>query len=200
LAVRTLALIGTMTLATAVAARVGTAQVAAHQVATQIWLFLAMVIDSLAVAAQALIARQRGAGDNSGARRVAGRLLGWGLLIGTGLACALLALEPLLPRAFTSDPEVLDGIRLIYPFVVIMQPLNALVFVWDGVLMGAEDFRFLAAQMVLSAACAASVLLLVLPLGWGLAGVWWGIAALMIARAVTLGLRYRSPRLLSPGT
>jgi MATE family multidrug resistance protein len=64
--------------------------------------------------------------------------------------------------------------------------------------MGAERFRFLAVQMALSAACAAAVLLLVLPLGWGLTGVWWGIVALMVVRAVTLAVRYRDPRLLSP--
>ena len=68
-----------------------------------------------------------------------------------------------------------------------MQPLNALVFVWDGIFMGAEDFRYLALQMVLSAAAAGVVLLLVVPLGWGLQGVWWGIVALMGGRAVTLG-------------
>jgi MATE family multidrug resistance protein len=78
----------------------------------------------------------------------------------------------------------------ILPFVIWMQPLNALVFVWDGIYMGAEDFRYLAVQMGLSAAAAAGVLLLVVPLGWGLAGVWWGLVALMAVRALTLGLRY----------
>jgi len=78
-----------------------------------------------------------------------------------------------------------------------MQPINALVFVWDGVFIGAERFRFLALQMSFSAACATAVLLLVVPLGWGLAGVWWGIAALMIARAVSLAIGYRNPVLLS---
>ena len=78
-----------------------------------------------------------------------------------------------------------------------MQPLNAVVFVWDGVFIGAERFRFLARQMAFSAACAAVILFLVLPLGWGLTGVWWGIVALMVARAVTLAIAYRNPRLLS---
>jgi MATE family multidrug resistance protein len=199
LALRTVALIGTMTLATAVAARVGTVQVAAHQVGTQIWLFLAMVVDSLAIAAQAMIAGYRGGGDGIGARRAARRLLAWGLASGFGLAVTFLAMEPVLPRLFTSDPAVLDAVRSIYPFVACMQPLNALVFVWDGVFMGAEDFRFLAVQMAFAALCAAAVLLLVLPLGWGLTGVWWGIVSLMTARAVTLAVRYRSPKLLSIG-
>jgi MATE family multidrug resistance protein len=197
LAFRTLALIGTLTLATAVATRIGTVQVAAHQVATQIWLLLAMIVDSLAVAAQALVARFRGSGEPGMARRAANRLLGWGLLGGFGLAGLFLVLAPILPRAFTDEPVVLDAVRSIYPFVVAMQPLNALVFVWDGVFMGAEDFRFLALGMALSAAAAAALLALVLPMGWGLMGVWWAIVVLMVVRGVTLALRYRYARLLS---
>ena len=200
LALRTLALIGTLTLATAVATRVGTVQVAAHQVGAQIWLLLAMMVDSLAVAAQALVAGYRGAGDASMARHASNRLLGWGLLSGLALGGLFFLLAPVLPRLFTDEPAVLEAAGEIFPFVVAMQPLNAIVFVWDGVFMGAERFRFLAAQMALSAACAATVLLLVLPMGWGLTGVWWGIVALMVARAVTLAVGYRDSRLLSAGT
>lgn len=199
LALRTLALIGTMTLATAVATRVGTVQVAAHQVGMQIWLLLAMIVDSLAVAAQALVAGYRGSGDITMARRASNRLLVWGLASGFALGGLFYLLAPALPRLFTDDPAVLAAVAGIYPFVVAMQPLNAIVFVWDGVFMGAERFRFLAIQMTVSALCAAAILLLVLPLNWGLTGVWWGIVALMLVRGVTLGVRYGSSRLLSTG-
>ncbi len=199
LALRTLALVGTMTLATAVATRVGTVQVAAHQVATQIWLLLAMIVDSLAVAAQALVAGYRGSGNIAMARRASNRLLVWGLASGFALGGLFYLLAPVLTRLFTNDPGVLAALAGIYPFVVAMQPLNAIVFVWDGVFMGAERFRFLAVQMAVSALCAAAILLLVLPMGWGLTGVWWGIVALMLVRGVTLAVRYRSPRLLSTG-
>jgi len=197
LALRTLALVGTMTLATAVATRVGTVQVAAHQVGTQIWLLLAMIVDSLAVAAQALVAGYRGSGNIAMARRASNRLLVWGLASGFALGGLFYLLAPVLTRLFTDDPAVLAALAGIYPFVVAMQPLNAIVFVWDGVFMGAERFRFLAVQMAVSALCAAAILLLVLPMGWGLTGVWWGIVALMLVRGVTLAVRYRSPRLLS---
>ncbi len=190
LALRTFALIGTMALAMAVATRIGTVQVAAHLVATEIWLFLALTVDALAVAGQALVARYRGAGNPAAARSAADRLLFWGLRVGVGLAVLFLALSPILPRLFTPDPDVIASILLIYPFIVFMQPLNAVVFVWDGVFLGAEDFRFLAVQMILSGAAAVAVLLLVLPLGWGLLGVWWGMATLMLVRAVTLAWRY----------
>jgi MATE family multidrug resistance protein len=190
LALRTFALIGTMTLATAIATRIGTVQVAAHQVATQIWLLLALVVDALAVAGQALVARYRGADDARAARDASNRLLGWGVRIGVGLSALFLLLTPVLPRLFTNEPQVIAMILVVYPFIVFMQPLNAIVFVWDGVFLGAEDFRFLAWQMVLSGLAAVAVLLLVIPLGWGLVGVWWGMVTLMAVRALTLGWRY----------
>ena len=182
--------IGTLTLATAIATRVGTEAVAAHQVASQLWLLLALVVDSLAVAGQAMVAKYRGTGDPGLSRAAADRLLAWGL--GTGVALGLLfwALAPVLPRIFSDEAAVLAKVDEIYPFIVAMQPLNALVFVWDGIFLGLEEFRFIAIQMLLSGVAASIVLLLVIPAGWGLAGVWWGIVTLMAVRAVTLGWRY----------
>lgn len=187
LLVRTLSLVATMTLATAVATRLGTLAVAAHQVATQLWLLLALVVDALAVAAQALV----GSAEGREARRVANRLLIWGAILGLGLAAAFGLARPWLPRIFTDDPDAIARVDTLLPFVIWMQPLNALVFVWDGIFMGAGEFRYLALQMLLSAAAAAAILLLVVPLGWGLAGVWWGIVALMGVRGVTLALGHR---------
>lgn len=191
LLVRTLSLIATLALATAVAARIGTVAVAAHQVASQVWLLLALVLDSLAVAAQAMIARHRGAGDAVAARATGRRLLRWGVAVGLANAGVIALLRPWIPRFFTPDPAAIEAIDRVLPFVVAMQPLNALVFVWDGIFLGAERFRYLAVQMVVSAAVAAAILLLVVPLGWGLRGVWWGIVALMAARAATLAAGWR---------
>jgi MATE family multidrug resistance protein len=100
-------------------------------------------------------------------------------------------LAPWLPRVFTDDGVSLVQVGSIMAFVVWMQPLNALVFVGDGIFMGLESFRFLAVQMVISGLAASSVLLLVIPMGWGLTGVWWGLVALMFARAGTLAWGYR---------
>ena len=193
LIIRTFALIGTLTLATAIATRVGLVAVAAHQVGSQLWILLALVVDSLAVAAQAMIAKYRGSGDPLVSRAASNRLLMWGLGTGIGLSLLFWALEPVLPLLFTDEPEVLAKVREIYPFIVAMQPLNALVFVWDGIFLGLEEFRFVAMQMVLSGLAASIVLLLVIPFGWGLYGVWWGIVTLMAVRAVTLALRYWRP-------
>jgi MATE family multidrug resistance protein len=197
LLVRTGALVGTMTLATAVAARVGVTAVAAHQVAAQLWTFLALVVDALAVAAQALVSRHLGAGDPHTARTVSNRLLQWGLAVGVALGLAFLALRPVLPSFFTQDPATITTLLGVYLFVAALQPLNGVVFVWDGIYMGAESFGYLAKAMVASAGAAAAVLLLVRPMGWGLTGVWWGITTLMGARAVTLGWPYARRKLFA---
>ncbi len=186
LLVRTAALVATLTMATAVATRVGTVDVAAHQVAVQLWVFLALVVDALAIAAQALIGRYLGSGQPATARLVGARLLRWGLGGGLVLLAGMAALWPVLPGAFTTDPEVAARVRDVYVFVVLMQPINAVVFVWDGVAMGAAAFGYLAGATAAAAVAGSVVLLLTLPLGWGLAGVWWGITALMGVRLVTL--------------
>jgi len=195
LLLRTGSLVGTMTLATAVAARVGTAAVAAHQVAHQLWLFLALVVDALAVAAQALVSKHLGAEDPDAARAVSDRLFQWGLAVGVVLGIGFFLLRPVLPSFFTDDPATVRALLDVYLFVALLQPLNGLVFVGDGIYMGAEEFPYLAKAMIGTALAAAAVLGLVVPMGWGLTGVWWGIATLMVGRLLTLAGPYLRGRL-----
>lgn len=194
LSLRTFALIGTLTLATAIATRIGTVAVAAHQVAAQLWLFLALVVDALAIAAQALMAKYIGASDHFTARAIANRILVMGLAIGLILGVAFELLDEPLSRLFTDDPLVIEKVLIIFPFVAAMQPVNALVFVWDGIFIGQEKYRFLAMAMILSAIGGIAILLLVEPMSWGLKGVWWGIVALMGVRLLTLGGKYFNNR------
>lgn len=195
LLIRTGALVGTMTLATAIATRVGVTAVAAHQVAAQLWLFLALVVDALAVAAQALVSKHLGAHRPGVARTVANRLVQWGFAVGLVLGVGFFALQPLLPGFFTDDPATIAAVLSIFPFVALLQPVNGLVFVGDGLYMGAENFAYLARAMLLSAGSAAVVLLLVQPMGWGLTGVWWGLTTLMGVRLLTLAVPFARGRL-----
>ena len=198
LVIRTLALLGTLTLATAVAARVGTVAVAAYQVLAQLWLFLSLVVDALAIAAQAMIGKSVGAASVD-AREIANRLLILGLGIGFALAAFMALAAPWLTQLFTDDPAVIAAIKSAYVFVVVMQPLNAVVFVWDGIVIGATDFGYLAVSMVLAAVMSSAVLLAVVPQGWGLAGVWWGLVVLMATRALTLlAWHLRGPLSVAP--
>ncbi len=186
LVARTLLLLAAFTLATAVAARVGTVAVAAHQVAIQVWLFLALAIDALAVAAQAMVGRYRGIGDEEAARAAGNRILTWSVTSGVALAALLAVLRPVLPDLFSDDAVVVAAVGTVYPFVVLTQPLNAAVFAWDGIVMGAGDFAYLRTAMAIAAVAAGAVLLAVRPMGWGLEGVWWGLTVLMVVRAATL--------------
>ena len=183
--VRTLALVGTFTVAASAAARLGVTEVAAHHVAIQIWSLLYMVVDSVAIAAQNLVAVNL-VTSPSAARRLAKRMLFWGVAWGSVLAVVFWTLRHSLPGWFTNDPSVVVLAASLMPFVALSQPLNSLVFVLDGIMIGAADFRFLAAAMV-GASLLTCVLLVA---GTSLSGIWWAVMVLMVARFVPLGWRY----------
>ncbi len=189
---RTGGLLVVFTFATAVAARAGTATVAAHQIAAQVWLFLALVLDSLAIAGQALVGRYLGSGDVTSARAASNRMLQWGFGLGAVLGVAFWLLTPILPKAFTDDAEIVSLVVGVMPFVAVLQPIGALVFVWDGIFMGAREFRFLMVSTLVAAAAAALVLVLTVVKDWGLTGVWWGITTLILGRLMLLAGRYRT--------
>lgn len=192
--IRTGSLIATMTFATAVAARLGVIEVAAHQVTYQLWGFLALVVDSLAIAAQTLLARHIGSDDPRAARRVGNRLLQWGLAVGIALGLLFWLARPHLAPLFTDDPQTTALITTTLIFVVVLQPLNGLVFVWDGLFIGLEAFRYLAITMVIAAIITAGLLGATLWFDWGLIGVWWAITAMMLIRLVSLGLPWLTSR------
>ncbi len=185
LVIRSGALLGAFTLATAVATRQGDEVVAAHQVAVQLWIFLALVIDALAIAGQALIGLHFGS-DRTLARAYARRLLAWGMAGGLVLAGVMAAGWSWLPGVFSSDADVVAQVESVYPFIIAMQPLNAIVFVWDGIAIGASRFGFLAATTVLAAGATAVVLVAVQLWDLGLTGVWWALVAMMAVRFLTL--------------
>ncbi len=115
--VRTAALRLALTVATAVAARLGVVDLGAHQIAFEVWSFLALVLDSLAIAAQAMIGRLLGAGDAPGAREVARRMLAWGIGAGLVLAGVVGLTRPGLPRLFSDDPAVVALCGFVLVFV-----------------------------------------------------------------------------------
>ena len=183
---RNASLLASLTAATMVAARVGTVSVAAHQIAIQLWIFMALVIDALAIAGQAVVGKELGAGEREVARTVSDRLLAFGVLFGVGLALSLGAVSPWIAGWFSPDAGVVVAFASILPILVVMQPVNGLVFVWDGIAIGAAAFGFLAGSTLAAAAVSIGLLLAVIPLGWGLQGVWAAVVALMLVRAVTL--------------
>lgn len=181
--IRSIALLGAITATTVAVARLGAVETAAHQVALQVWLFLAFTLDSFAIAAMAMIGRDLGTGNTASARELANRLLALGLLTGVALSALVLATSPFVGAFFGLEPDVESSLSGIYMFVVVLQPLTALVYVWDGIGIGASAFKFLSMSMVLAGICAVATLFLI---GDTLVGIWVAVAVLTGVRFVTL--------------
>ena len=163
---------------------------AAHQVAFQLWSFLALSLDAVAIAAQAMVGRLLGAGDAAGARDASRRMVEWGLLAGVVLGGLVALLRPALAPLFSDDQAVIQLTRQVLWVVAILQPLNAVVFVLDGVLIGAGDLRFLAGAMVSSFAVYLPAAILAGAAGGTLLWLWGAIALLMVARLVGVAWRF----------
>ncbi|QES49139.1 MATE family efflux transporter [Streptomyces venezuelae] len=192
LLVRTLSLRAALMLATAVAARLGDTDIAAHQILIALWSLLAFSLDAIAIAGQSIIGRYLGAGDAEGARAVGRRMVQWGIGAGAVLGLLVIVTRPLFIPLFTSDPAVEAALLPALLVLAISQPIAGVVFVLDGVLIGAGDGPYLAKAMLVTLAVFAPAALLVPALGGGLTMLWWAMTLMMLVRMVTLQLRARS--------
>jgi putative MATE family efflux protein len=183
--------------AAGVAARAGAAALGAHQIALQLFFFLALVLDAYAIAAQTLVGQALGGRRPADARATATRVVLWGLGTGVLVAVVLLALRDVLLPLFTHDPAVLGQAEVVWWFLAGMQPLAGVVFALDGVLMGAGDVGYLRTVTIGSAVLGFLPLsLLAGPLDWGLAGVWTGLCLFIALRLVGVLVRVAGDRWL----
>ncbi|MEU2788605.1 MATE family efflux transporter [Streptomyces sp. NPDC007100] len=199
LLVRTLSLRAVMMIATAVAARLGDAEVAAHQIVITLWSLLAFALDAIAIAGQAIIGRYLGADDVPGAKAACRRMVQWGIASGVVLGLLVVLTRPLFMPLFTADPAVKDALLPTLLVVALTQPVAGIVFVLDGVLMGAGDGPYLAWAMLVTLALFAPAALLVPAVGGGLTALWWAMALMMTVRMLTLWARTRSGRWIVTG-
>uniref|UniRef100_A0A0D3H9Q2 Protein DETOXIFICATION n=2 Tax=Oryza TaxID=4527 RepID=A0A0D3H9Q2_9ORYZ len=175
---RTLSVLITMTLGTAMAARQGTIAMAAHQICLQVWLAVSLLSDALAVSAQALIASSFAKLDYEKVKEVTYYVLKTGLLVGAALALLLFASFGRIAELFSKDPMVLQIVGSGVLFVSASQPINALAFIFDGLHFGVSDFSYSASSMITVGAIS-SLFLLYAPKVFGLPGVWAGLALFM---------------------
>jgi putative MATE family efflux protein len=192
--VRTTALYASFLAAASVCARMGDPQLGAHQIASQLFFFLALVLDSVAIAGQVIVGRLLGSGDRDGAYASAVRMIAWSSIVGAVFALVLLPLGHVLPRAFTGDPAVLHEAAALWPYFALMQPLGGAVFALDGILIGASDTRYLMWSMLAASAIFVPLAVLSLELGWGIVGIWVGLDVLIAARLALLGVRFLGRR------
>ena len=191
LVVRTLTLRAAVVLAALVAAGLGDVQLAAHQVAASVVTFLAFGLDAVAIAGQTLTGRSLGAGDASGTRALTRRMIAWGAGTGVLAGIALAAAAPWLPHLFTSDPAVHDALVPALLVVAAVQPLSGVVFVLDGVLIGAGDGVYLAVAGLGVLAVYTPLVLLVGLTGGGFTWLWVAYGGFIAARLATLWMRQR---------
>jgi putative MATE family efflux protein len=195
LLIRTLSLRAVLMIATAVAARLGDTDIAAHQITLTLWTLLAFALDAIAIAGQAIIGRYLGASDAEGAKAACRRMVRWGVVSGVVLGVLVALVRPLFMPLFTSDQAVIDQLTPVLLVVAVTQPVAGVVFVLDGVLMGAGDGPYLAGAMLVTLALFAPAAVAVPAVGGGLTALWWTVAGLMMTtRLATLTLRARSGR------
>ncbi|WP_199552919.1 MATE family efflux transporter [Streptomyces sp. N35] len=199
LLIRTLSLRAILMIATAVAARLGDAEIAAHQIILSLWSLLAFALDAIAIAGQAIIGRYLGAGDEEGARGACRRMVQWGIASGIVLGLLVVATSPLILPLFSGDTTVHDAALPALIVVAVSQPICGIVFILDGVLMGAGDGPYLARAMLVTLAVFAPVALLVPVLGGGLTALWLAMTLMMTVRMLTLWTRTRSGRWIVTG-
>jgi putative MATE family efflux protein len=184
--------------AAGVAARAGTAALGAHQIALQLFFFLALVLDAYAIAAQTLVGNALGGDRPEEARATARQVVVWGLGTGVVVAAVLLAFRDLLVPVFTGDPAVLRQAEVVWWFLAGMQPLAGVVFALDGVLMGSGDVGYLRTVTIGAALIGFLPLsLLAGPWHWGLAGVWTGLCLFIGLRLVAVLVRVAGDRWLT---
>jgi putative MATE family efflux protein len=199
LVLRTLALQAALVITTAIAARQGNAAIAAHQVAFRIWTLLTFALDAIAIAGQAITGRYLGAGDVAGARAATNRMIAWGAFYGVVFGLALLAVRPWLPGVFAVAPDVRRLLLAVLLIVAAQQPVSGVVFVLDGVLIGAGDQDYLALTGLANLAVFVVAAAIVVVSDGGLVALWLAYSVWMLARLATLALRARGSRWLVTG-
>ncbi len=190
------AMLAVTTSMTAIAARTDEATLAAHQVGASLFLFLALGLDALAIPAQTLVADELGQGSPAGAAEISGRCVRLSLIAGVTLAVILVVLSPVLPHAFSGDPAVIERATSVLLWLAVIVVPGAIAFAYDGVLIGAGDYRFLGLAAVAYLVAVSPLGLVTLAAGLGIAGIWGTYLLWMVLRA--LGNHWRVTRLLHP--
>lgn len=192
LSVRTLSIFSTISFATATAAKLGTVEVAAFEIGRQIFALFARLLDAISVAAQSLVALALGKGDYVLARRTANRILQIGVTMGCGFVALIMLGIGSAPNVFTSNVAVREMVSNTFPLMAFIQPVNGLVFVFDGIYTAGRKFTCLSGAIFVAACCASAFLYFVRRGGLGLPFVWMGLNIMMILRATLLAIFYFS--------
>ncbi|CAI5503936.1 unnamed protein product [Closterium sp. Naga37s-1] len=140
----------------ACATSLGVHAVAAHQILMQLWMVNIYIADSFATAGTIVasslagrMAQARTRGEHAALladlRLTCWRVLHMGLLAGILICAAYTSLERHIVALFTYDEATKAQLRHVWLFLALMQPLNSVVFVYDGLIYAAQAFSYMAA-------------------------------------------------------
>ena len=197
--VRTSALRGAFVLAAVFAARIGTTEVASHQIGAEIWALLALALDAVAIAGQAMVAKELGAGRPAIARAASVRMIGMSVQLSVVFGALLVLLRTPLASIFSADPEVVSLGAFVLLFVAVMQPVNAAAFAFDGIFIGAGDLAFLARAMAAAAVVFAFIGGAIRWADLGIGWLWAALIVFMCLRVAPQWIRFRSDAWLRTG-
>ncbi len=179
------------------AGRLGAVPLAAHTVALNMAALAFMLPLGISQGAATRVGNLLGAGERAAAQRAA-----WvSFAMGAGVMCvsALLfvALREWLPRLYTTDLDVIAACSAVLPIAAAFQIFDGTQVVGCGILRGMGRVRpaalfNLVGYWVLGLPIGAW---LALREGWGLAGIWWGLAGglALVAIALLLFVRRSGP-------
>ncbi|MGB4136910.1 MAG: MATE family efflux transporter [Microbacterium sp.] len=200
---RTVSLRAALLLTVGVATGIGTVELAGWQIVFTMFSTAAFALDALAIAAQALIGKALGAGDEPEVHRVLRRTVAWGAWFGVVVGLIVAALSGVIGLLFTGDAHIAGLIQPALIVLAVAQPIAGVVFVLDGVLMGADDARYLAIAGVLNLVPFLPALWIIAATGVdGVPGLIWLAVAFfgvyLLARLATLGWRVRTDGWMRP--
>ncbi len=163
------------------------------------WTLLAFALDAIAIAGQAITGRYLGASDTTATRAITRRMVWWGIGSGVAFGLLILLVRPLLPALFTADGDVRHLLLASLLLVAVLQPVAGVVFVLDGILIGAGDGAYLAVTTLVATIVFLPAAIALYRADAGLVGLWTAIGLWMLTRMLTLGLRARGDRWMVTG-
>lgn len=189
--IRTATLRAVLLLAAWLAATMGDVSLAAHQIVMTVVLISSFALDAIAIAGQTLTGHALGAGDRPEARSITQTLITWGWVSGLVMGLMIGMGSRVIPTAFSSDGAVGSTAAGGLLVIAIAMPMSGIVYVLDGILIGAGDGRFLAWAGVITLVAYLPLALVVYLSQAGFAALWIAYALFMLVRFVTLWLRQR---------
>jgi len=167
----------------------GDVTLAANQVLIQFIHVTSHAMDGFAFAAEALVGNAMGARNRARLRRAAAMTGLWGAAISVAMGAAILIGGGLAVDVMTTSDAVREAARAFLPWVVLAPILGCASYMLDGIFIGATRTRDMRNMMAVSFLIYLGLCALLLPL-FGNHGLWAALIGFLIARGVTLGLRY----------